>query len=201
MNEPMFRIQFTLSFSVFLMCFSVSAAVPLSLKEALKLALQDNREILAAKASVESAKEQYDASTGKYLPSVNLEGKFTHLNDDINIDLSDIRKAMISSAAVATQVSGGSAATTTTILESNLPGFTTRVQKQDFFNASLVLTQPLYAGGKISANKDAKNELINPRSRKKKIQKGRCLGRPFSIIIWFSWQIKADRCVSKHWKV
>lgn len=153
------------------------AETSLTLQEALKLALEGNHEIQAAQIHTESAKDQLSSARGKYLPSVNLEAKYTHLNDDINIDLGDIRKAMIGSAGAATGFAGGNSQTTINYLNSTLPEFSTQVQKQDFYNASVTLTQPLFTGGKISANHSAQKSLFNSAQTEQENTQGKILAQ------------------------
>lgn len=146
---------------------------PLSLSEALQKTLRDNREIKASASSVEAAKNTYDGAIGKYLPSIGLTAAYTHLNDDIVVDLSELRTAMIGSASTAATIANGPAAgaATSTALQNALPRFELPVQKQDFTVASVNLTQPLFTGGKITANKNAKEQLYkNSQTEEKETQ-------------------------------
>lgn len=139
-----------------------ASAEKLSLTDAIQRALDSNREIKASSASVEAAKSSYDGAIGKYLPSLELSANSIHLNKDINIDLSDLRTAIIGSSATAATVASGNPAAgsaTASALQGSLPAFELPVLEQNFTTASINLTQPIFTGGKITANKNAKAEL------------------------------------------
>lgn len=134
----------------------------LSLEEALQQGLQSNRELKASQSNVEAAKLEVQGSKGKYLPSIGLNAEYVHLNEDLSVDLNALRSAMIMSAgAAASQVGGaGAGQAVQNQLNSALPSFSMPVQKQDFAMAHLTLAQPLYTGGKITANRTAKEQLF-----------------------------------------
>lgn len=130
----------------------------LSLFDALQKVEGQNAEIRAAKAQAQASEYGYEAAAGKYFPRLDFESRYTHLNDDIMLDLSPVRKAIIAGSAAAAGASGGApAASAVSVgLNSRLPSFDVQVQKQDYYNAALTLTQPIYTGGKINANRDAR---------------------------------------------
>lgn len=134
----------------------------LSLEEALGQGLQSNRELKASQSNVEAAKLEVQGSKGKYLPSIGLNAEYVHLNEDINVDLNALRSAMILSAGAAATGASGDPSKGQAVqnqLNSALPSFSVPVQKQDFAMAHLTLAQPLYTGGKITANRHAKEQL------------------------------------------
>ncbi|WP_374033979.1 TolC family protein [Bdellovibrio bacteriovorus] len=149
----------------------------LSLASALQTTLANNREIRASASAVEAAKTTYDSAIGKYLPSIGLTAAYTHLNEDITVDLSELRTAMIGSATTAATVAAGPAAGTATnnALQNALPKFELPVQKQDFTVATINLTQPLFTGGKITANKTAKEQLYKNSQSEEKDTQGRVM--------------------------
>lgn len=153
--------QFLLALALVSSGSASALAAPLSLQQALKKSLESNREIKASSAAVEAAKSDYDGSLGKYLPSIGVSASYIHLNDDVSLDLSSLRTAMISSASLAAgeAAGAGAAASTAQKLNAALPSFKTSLVNQDFSLASLNLTQPLFAGGKITANRNAKEQL------------------------------------------
>ncbi len=152
-------------------------AEDLSLASALQATLANNREIRASASAVEAAKTTYDSAIGKYLPSIGLTAAYTHLNEDITVDLSELRTAMIGSATTAATVAAGPAAGTATnnALQNALPKFELPVQKQDFTVATINLTQPLFTGGKITANKTAKEQLYKNSQSEEKDTQGRVM--------------------------
>ena len=136
----------------------------LSLEEALQQGLQSNRELKASQSNVEAAKLEVQGSKGKYLPSIGLNAEYVHLNEDLSVDLNALRSAMIMSAGAAASAGAGGNPTVGQAvqnqLNSALPSFSMPVQKQDFAMAHLTLAQPLYTGGKITANRTAKEQLF-----------------------------------------
>ncbi len=157
MKTPIFLLYiFTLPLS----CL----AKDLTLNEAIEMALTQNKESLASTEIVESASYEAKASYGKLLPQLSLEGKYTVLNDPITLDVNNIRTAMISSSAAAAQYSGAAAANIAalkTTLNRALPSFNMEVQEKSYANLSALITQPLFTGGKIWANINAKKEELN----------------------------------------
>ena len=145
-------------FCLLILISAPAYCVELSLLDVLKKVESQNTEIRAAKEQTKASEYGYEAAVGKYYPKVDLETRYTHLNDEIDLDLSSIRKAIIASGATAAGVTGGPAAggAVAAGLNASFPAFDLKVQKQDYFNAAVTLTQPIYAGGKISANRDAK---------------------------------------------
>lgn len=136
----------------------------LSLDEAIQMALSQNKESLAAAESVESSSYEAKASYGRLLPQLSLEGKYTVLNDPITLDVNDIRTAMISSSVAAATYSGAAAANISALkatLNRSLPSFNMEVQEKSYANLSAIVTQPLFTGGKIWANINAKKEELN----------------------------------------
>lgn len=115
-----------------LLFFSEAMAKDLSLPEALRRAMNDNKEIKAARASETSAEQSLQGAYGKYFPQLDLIGSYVHLDEDIKVQGHIVP----------------------------LPPLSVLVQKQDFSFASLLLSQPLFTGGKITANRDAKKELV-----------------------------------------
>jgi outer membrane protein TolC len=138
-----------------------ASAEPLTLENAVNIAVGNNRELKASRYNSESADYAATASKGKYLPQIDIEGKYTKLNGPIEIDLSDIKSAMITADVATLRTSGvtnpsvlqGFAAS----LNSALPAFTDRIQNDSFYNLSATLVQPIFAGGKIYANAKVKS--------------------------------------------
>ncbi len=133
----------------------------LSLQEVMGKVESQNFEVRAARAQTGALEQGYAASSGRYYPKLDLDTRYTHLNDEITMDLSPIRTAIISSSAAAAGATAGAngpavSGAFASGLNTRLPAFDLQVQKQDYFNAALILTQPIYTGGKIGAAREAK---------------------------------------------
>jgi len=139
----------------------ISYADPLTLENAVSIAVENNRELKASKYNAESADYTAKASKGKYLPQIDIEGRYTRINNPIEMDLSAVRSAIISADAATLQASGvtnplvlrGFASN----LNSALPSFVDIIQNDSFYNLTATLIQPIYAGGKITANAKVKS--------------------------------------------
>ena len=58
-----------------------SRAKSLTLEEAIRVALANNREILVAKEKIEEAKQRIKEAKAGYFPTIDLSGTYTHLNE------------------------------------------------------------------------------------------------------------------------
>jgi len=115
-------------------------AAALTFSEARARMLAANETARAAEESVIERRDERAAMKGFYWPRVELHAQATHLNDDITLDLNPIRDVI----------------NTLHHLPSNLlPSFETTFQKQDHWLSSLVVTWPLYTGGKVQAANQA----------------------------------------------
>ncbi|MCB9248369.1 MAG: TolC family protein [Ignavibacteriales bacterium] len=142
-----------------------------SLSEAINLALEKNEKVQQYKSKLSAKEFENKAAWGNFLPSINLQGSYNHLDDNLKIDLSPIRSAMIQlSASSQTELSniynilGGNTAFTDVqkysvynqsinILENAIPSFVETLKRQDYNSAAFVATQPLFLGGKLVAAK------------------------------------------------
>ena len=64
-------------------------AKPLTLEEAIRVALANNREILVAKEKVEEAKQRTKEAKAGYFPTINLGGTYTRLNEAPSMSIPD----------------------------------------------------------------------------------------------------------------
>lgn len=152
--------QHTVAISTSILVFSSATyATELSLADVLKKVRAQNIEFQASKDQLIVQENQVQMAQAKFLPKIDLEGRYTHLNDSIDLDLNPVRQAIIGSGQTAATVSAGAAAGSTTAasLNQSLPPFKINIQEQNYFNAALTLSQPLYAGGKIAANYEVKH--------------------------------------------
>ncbi len=66
---------------------SWARATSLTLAEAIRVALANNREILVAKEKIKEAEQRINEAKAEYFPAINLSGTYTHLNEDPSISM------------------------------------------------------------------------------------------------------------------
>lgn len=120
----------------------------LTVNQAINHALKNNPNIAAAQKNMESASHSANAAKANYLPRVDLVAMGVKLNDDIYVDLNDIRSAVIGAGVIA----GGSQST----LEQSIPSFEKKVMDDTFMRLMATVTQPIFTGFKVSANAQVK---------------------------------------------
>jgi len=106
------------------------------------LVKQSNQDVHAANTDVAAAKEEERVALSRYFPKIEVKNAYTHLDHDIVLDIPPQR--------IEKDFLGGDLKVG---IDVDPPPIT--VQKQDFFTSQLVVTQPLYAGGRIGAGMDA----------------------------------------------
>lgn len=143
----------------------------LTLRDAINLALERNEEILQYKSKLEGKEYENLAAWGNFLPSVSLEGAYTHLDDNLEFDLNSIKDAIIQLQAsdqtdlanIYNILSTGVSLTdeeklsvynqTQSALDAAIPSLKLTLKEQDYNSAAFVGTQPLFLGGKLIAGK------------------------------------------------
>ncbi len=143
----------------------------LTLSEAVDLALRNNEKVLQYKSKLKSKEYENLSAWGNFLPSINFQGSYNHLDDKLLIDLSPIRNVIIQLQAknqtelanISNIINAGSALTdaqkqyifnqTSSALNAAIPPFVETLKNQDYNSASIIGIQPLFAGGKIIAAK------------------------------------------------
>ena len=152
---------------VFFSCPAIAASsvspVSISLQEALNISMEQNNEIKAAREQEEAARQALASARGLYYPRIDAEGRYTRLNDNINLDVNDVRTALIAAnTATALAVSGNPAVAGAVhnALEAQLPQFNMRMQDKDYFNFTVSAVQTIYAGGRIHAANSAKKAAL-----------------------------------------
>ncbi len=142
------------------------AEYSLTLSEALKCAIANNELINASAKSKEVSQYHLKAARGKHYPNVYVEGSVNKINDPIILTLTDARAAVIG-ASVATFQAATTYATGTPTpdpivaaykkqLEEKIPQFDMQFQDDLFYKLTAGVVWPLYTGGKIAANSQAK---------------------------------------------
>jgi len=170
MNESTkYVLLVILSFLVILPCHV--AAQEISLDQTIQIALENNDKIKQYREKYEQAKSADREALGNFLPSVTLHAGYNHMKDPLSIDLSPIRDAMIQMQAgnqveysnIYELLQGHPELTPeqraelynqySSELDNLLPAFRETFKDQDYRTASLVVTQPLFLGGKLLAAK------------------------------------------------
>ncbi len=147
-------------------------AQQLNLKNAIDIALANNDKIKQYEEKLKQKEYDEKTSWGNFLPSISLEGSFTHLNKEMQIDLNSIRDGMIQLQAgtqvelaniysilntqtqLTAQQRAGLFGQYSAKLDGMLPQFVQTFKKQNYYSASFVGVQPLFLGGKLLAAKD-----------------------------------------------
>ena len=149
---------------VFIIFSALYAEEGLTLSDALQLAVSNNELIKASAKSKEFAQYQLKSAKGKNYPNVFLEGSVNKINDPIILRLADARSAVIGASAATLKATGASDAVVaafTQKLNSSIPNFDMKFQDDLFYKLSAGVVWPLYTGGKISANSQAKKTELD----------------------------------------
>ena len=135
----------------------------LTLAEALKCAIANNELINASAKSKEVSQYHLKAARGKHYPNIYVEGSVNKINDPIILTLTDARAAVIGASVAtfkaATTYSGGGTPPPDSIVagyKKQLPAFDMQFQDDLFYKLTAGVVWPLYTGGKIAANSQAK---------------------------------------------
>lgn len=181
------NFKYLKSVLIFLFVQSVFLAQNVSLNDAIDMALKNNENIQQYRARLSGKEYENKSAWGNFLPSINLQGSYTHMDDKLQIDLSPIRDVMIQlHANNQTELSniynilGGNSAFTTEqesyvfgqavlALESAIPAFVETLKEQDYKSAAFVGVQPLFLGGKLIAAK--KYSSAEEKAAKYEVQK------------------------------
>ncbi len=156
---------------LFLFFQFISFAQSITLNDAINMALEKNEKILEYKSKLKEKEYENIASWGNFLPSVNLQGSYLHMNKKLKLDLSPIRDAMIQLHAGSKtellniyNILGGNPPyndlekyqvfnQTVEALDNAIPSFVSTLKRQDYNTATFVGIQPLFLGGKLLAAK------------------------------------------------
>lgn len=111
-------------------------AEELSFKQALERMYVANDALKASESGVDKSEYERKAAQGLYFPKIWLTGKHTYINNDISIDLNDIRTVIGTLHGINPEM---------------LPSFESKVQGSQFSNADINLSWLIFTGGKITA--------------------------------------------------
>jgi len=116
-----------------------------------------NPNVLKSKADLEAAEAEEDMATADFFPQILLKATRTHTDADITIDLPNqsIRRTLPNGAPFA--------------LDIDPPAL--KIQDQDVSKAQIVLMQPLYAGGRLSAQKDVRSADVRIREAENQMER------------------------------
>ena len=149
-NNGLGHIKKIILFTVFFIivfgfnCLSIMAE-ELSFKQALEKMYNVNESLKASKSGVDKSEYEKKAAQGLYFPKLWMDGKHTYIDDDINIDLNDIRTVI---------------GTLHGINPSILPSFESKVQSSHFSNADINFSWMIFTGGKITAANKAADAYV-----------------------------------------
>ena len=150
--------------------FSPQKHISITLEDALGIALKNNKEIMSASAQESAARNAAASAKGMYFPKIDAEGRYTRMNDPINIDLAELRTAIIGANTKATYIiNPAKTYDVSNALNSllNPASFNVSVQDEDFYNFTLSAVQTIYAGGRIRAANAAKKAALDAAVRNK----------------------------------
>lgn len=143
----------------------------IQLEDALDYAWKNNSKMKQYEAKLNQKEYQNLEALGKFLPQINFNYSYTHLNDPIGIDLDPIRQAMIQLQAknqveyanIYNLLQGNPQLSDmqrsilfdqySNQLNSLIPPFTKELKKQDYKTATITGLQPIFTGGKLLAAK------------------------------------------------
>ncbi|MCK5100824.1 MAG: TolC family protein, partial [Desulfobacteraceae bacterium] len=118
----------------------------LTFKQALEKMYFKNEALKATESAVGRSEYLQKAAQGLYYPKIWVDGKHTRMDDEISIDLNDIRLVMGTLHGIDPQM---------------LPSFESRVQNSCFSTANINFSWMLFTGGKIlAANRAADAKIL-----------------------------------------
>jgi len=143
----------------------------ITLKDAIATTLQKNEKIAQYKEKLTQKEFEEKGAWGNFLPTIELKASYTHLNENMEINLNPIRDAMVALQAgntaelynISNILNGLGSLTAAqkaavkeqaaSLLYSQIPEFKETFKKQDYKTATLQAVQPLFVGGKLLAAK------------------------------------------------
>lgn len=145
----------------------------LTLRQVVDSALKVNKSIKAAELHTFAKDKAVSAAWGRYFPQISVDAFYTHLNDDLELNLDPIRKVIID-VQTGNQVNFANLESilktkypltqeqqlqaknlAKSQLEAGIPHFIETIKEQNFPQAMVMVQQPIFTGGKILAGVDA----------------------------------------------
>lgn len=169
-------MKITYCTKILILSFLISSSLlaqelKLSLSNAVSIALSNNEKIKQFQEKVAQKEFEELSAYGNFLPSVNIDASYTHLNGNMIIDLNPIRDVIINTQSsnqaeftniynilngngpLSTAQKSGVKSQAVNYLDSVIPEFTETFKKQDYRTATIMGLQPLFLGGKLIAAK------------------------------------------------
>ncbi len=149
-----------------------------SLNDAISAALKNNDKIKQYQEKLIQKEYQNLEAWGNFLPTIDFQASYNHLNDPMSIDLSPIKDVIVTlqsknqvefaniynlmqgQAQLTNQQRSALFSQYSSALDGSIPDFVETFKKQDYKTATLIGVQPLFLGGKLyAAKKFASDEL------------------------------------------
>lgn len=143
-------------------------AQKLNLSQAVDYAKARNLNIQKSYSYQEASREAKEGTETYYLPTVSVYGGYTHLSDELTLDLSQVQTSFVDGLSrqqvstlntVSEEINGVPLTdqqkidiynNSSNTLNALYPNFDARLAYQDYFMASVFVNQPIYLGGKLS---------------------------------------------------
>ncbi|MGE5496902.1 MAG: TolC family protein [Syntrophothermus sp.] len=171
-------------------CFTgLLSGQTITLENAVESALQNNERIKQSGERLKQKEFQNTEAWGNFLPVIGIEGSYTHLNDEMSIDLSPIKNVIVTLqgknqaelASIGNILAGKGpysqaqkdayASAAMAQLNNTIPPFSETFKKQDYKTATIIGIQPLFTGGKLlSAKKFASQEKYSAEIELRKVK-------------------------------
>lgn len=169
--------------------FNLRGQQIINLEMAIETGKHNNDKVRMYREKIKQKESDVKIAFGNFLPNVNLNGGFTHMNEPVEIDLDPIRQVTLTLQAknqvefsnIYNLLQGGTGLTPQqraslftnyfNTLDKQIPKFSSEIKKMDYWNFSLTGMQPVFMGGKIiNAKKFAEKEKEVMKSELKKIE-------------------------------
>ncbi len=132
---------------------------PLTFGDALARARGQNESLLAARTEVMEREREREAARALYFPTISFAPVYTHLGDEIRLDLDPIRNVMLK---LHPQVP-----------PALVPSFQETLFKQDMLRLPLTAQWPLFTGGRIrAANQAAAARVRDAQAQSRQTEEG-----------------------------
>ena len=158
------------SAAALLLAFAAASSA-LTLEEALG-SVEEAPTLRAAKAQLESDRRKTSAANANFLPQVEFKGSWTYLDRTLEMDLNELRGALIqlqtndalerakiqaamAGATLAPEQQQAIAQSAAAQLDAAIPPFVETLREQSRFDAELTVVQPIFVGGKLLAARGA----------------------------------------------
>ena len=136
-----------------------AAGPGLSFADALARARAGNEQVLAARAEERQRAEERKAARGLYFPTVSFDPVYTHLGEEILLDLDPIRSVILTLHP--------------NVPSARVPSFEETLFKQDMLRLPLTARWPLFTGGRIrAANRAAEARVGDAAAQTRQTEEG-----------------------------